>query len=77
VKALKMKKEIEAHEALSLLFHRDGVTDVMVMDGSKARTEGQFRRKLRDAGCNTNPTEPHTHYSNMGEGGVCEFKRGV
>jgi hypothetical protein len=42
-----MKKESEAHEALSLIFHRDGVPNVMVMDGSKAQTEGQFRRKLR------------------------------
>jgi hypothetical protein len=32
-----MKKESEAHEALSLLFHRDGVPNMMVMDGSKAQ----------------------------------------
>jgi hypothetical protein len=51
VRAFPMKKESEAHEALSLLFHRDGVTNVMVMDGAKAQTEGQFRRKLCDAGC--------------------------
>jgi hypothetical protein len=72
-----MKKESEAHEALSLLFHRDGVTNVMVMDGSKAQTEGKFRRKVCDAGCNIKHTEPHTQSSNMGEGGVREFKRGI
>jgi hypothetical protein len=55
-----MKKESEAHEALSLLFHRDRVPNVMVMDGAKAQTKGQFRRKLRDAGCHINQTEPHT-----------------
>jgi hypothetical protein len=32
VRASPLKKEKEAHEALSLLFHRDGVPNVMVMD---------------------------------------------
>jgi hypothetical protein len=46
-----MKRESEAHEASSLLFHRDGVPNMMVTDGAKAQVEGEFRRKLRDAGC--------------------------
>jgi hypothetical protein len=70
-------KESEAHEALSLLFHRDGFPNVMVMDGAKVQTVGQFRRKLRDAGFHIKQTGPHTQSSNMGEGGVCELKRGV
>jgi hypothetical protein len=37
VRAFPMKKEKEAREALSLLFHRDGVPNAMVMDGSKAQ----------------------------------------
>jgi hypothetical protein len=37
VQAFPMKKEKEAHEALSLLFHRDGVPNFMVMDGAKAQ----------------------------------------
>jgi hypothetical protein len=72
-----MKTESEAHEALSLLFHRDGVPNVMVMDGAKAQVEGGFRRKLRDAGCHIKQTKPHTQSSNMGEGAVREFKKGV
>jgi hypothetical protein len=60
VRAFPMKLESEAHEALSLLFHRDGVPNMMVMDGSKAQTEGQFRREMRDAGCHVKQTEPHT-----------------
>jgi hypothetical protein len=35
-----MKKESEAHEDLSLLFHRDGVPNIMLMDGAKAQVEG-------------------------------------
>jgi hypothetical protein len=77
VRAFPMKLESEAHEALSLLFHRDGVPNVMVMDGSKAQVEGDFRRKLRDAGCHIKQTEPHIQSSNMGEGAVRELKKGV
>jgi hypothetical protein len=62
---------------LSLLFHRDGVPNVMVMDGAKAQVEGEFRRKLCDAGCHIKQTEPHTRSSNMGEGAVRELKNGV
>jgi hypothetical protein len=77
VRAFPMKKESEEHEALSFLSHRDGVPNVMVIDGSKAQVEGEFRRKLCDAGCHIKQTEPHTQSSNMGEGGVRELKRGV
>jgi hypothetical protein len=47
------------------------------MDGAKAQVEGEFRRKLRDAGCHIKQTEPHTQSSNMGEGAVRELKKGV
>jgi hypothetical protein len=77
VRAFPLKKENEAHEALSLLFHRDGVPNGMVMDGAKAQVEGELRRKLHDAGCHIKQTEPHTQSSNMGEGAVCELKKGV
>jgi hypothetical protein len=77
VRDFPMKKEKEAHEALSLLFHRDVFPNVMVMDGSKAQVEGEFRRKLRDAGCHIKQTEPHTQSSNTGEGAVRELKKGV
>jgi hypothetical protein len=51
VRPFPMKLERESHEALSLLFHRDGVPNVMDMDGTKIQTEGELRRKLRDTGC--------------------------
>jgi hypothetical protein len=55
-----MEKEKDAHEALSLLFHQDGVPNIIVMYGSKAQIQGDFRRKLREAGCHIKQTEPHT-----------------
>jgi hypothetical protein len=51
VREFPLKKEKEAHDDLSFLFHRDGVPNDMVMDGAKAQVEGEFRRKLRGAGC--------------------------
>jgi hypothetical protein len=67
------------HEVLSLLFRRDGVPNVMVMDGAKAQVQCDFRRKYRDAGYNTKQTEPYTAKSNLGEGegGVHELKQGM
>jgi hypothetical protein len=56
VRSFPIKKESEAHEALSLLFHRDGVPNVMAMDGAKAQVEGEFRSKLSDAGCHIKQT---------------------
>jgi hypothetical protein len=76
-RALPMKKEKEAHESLYMLFHRDGVSNVMVMDGVNAQVQGEFRRKLRDDGCHIKQTEPYTQSSDMCKGGVRELKRGV
>jgi hypothetical protein len=69
-RAFPMKNETEAHDALSLLFHKYCVPNVMVMDGAKAQVEGEFSMKLCDAGCHIKQIEPHTQSSNMGEGGV-------
>jgi hypothetical protein len=49
----------------------------MVRDGVKAQVEGHFRRKLCYASLHVKQTEPHIQSSNMGEGGVREFKIGV
>jgi hypothetical protein len=49
VRSFPMKLESEACEVISMLFHRYGVPNVMVMDGVKAQTEVEFRRKLSDA----------------------------
>jgi hypothetical protein len=34
-----MKKEREAHEIISLIFHIDGLPNVMLMDGAKTQVE--------------------------------------
>jgi hypothetical protein len=49
-----------AHESLSLLFHRDGIPSTMILDGSKEQTLGNFKRKLREAGCHARQTKPYS-----------------
>jgi hypothetical protein len=56
MRAFPMQLESKVHEALTLLFHRDGVPNVMVMDGAKAQTDCEFRSKLCDAGCHIKQT---------------------
>jgi transposase len=72
-----MKRKGDAHEALSLLFHRDGVPPAMVMDGSKEQTLGDFRRKLKEADCHLRQTEPYSPWMNAAESAIRELKRGV
>jgi hypothetical protein len=37
-----MKKKSDAHEGLTLLVQRDGVPPVIIMDGAKEQTMGEF-----------------------------------
>ena len=53
-----MAKKGDAHEALSLLFQRDGVPPKMIVDGSKEQTLGDFKRKVAEAGCQLRQREP-------------------
>jgi hypothetical protein len=59
-----MKRKGDAHEALSLLFDRNGVPPVMVIDGSKEQTLGDFKRKLKEADCHLRQTEPYSPWMN-------------
>jgi hypothetical protein len=66
VRAFTLKKEKEAHEALSLLFHRYGVPNVMVMDGAKAQVEGNSGENCVMQAAISSRLNP-TQSSNMGE----------
>jgi hypothetical protein len=72
-----MTRKCEAHETLSLLFHRDGVPPTMVLDSSKEQTKGDFTRKLREADCHARQTEPYSPWQQATEGCIHELKRGV
>ena len=66
-----------AHESLSVLFAREGVPPVMMMDNAKEQTQGDFRRKCREADCHIKATEPHSPWMNAAETQIRELKRGV
>jgi hypothetical protein len=74
-RAFPLKAKSEAHEAVSILFARDGVPNTMVMDGAKEQTLGDFRRKCREASSHIKQTEPHSPWMNMAENGVRELKK--
>jgi hypothetical protein len=76
-RAFPIKAKSDAHLGLSTLFARDGVPNVMVMDGAKEQTLGDFQRKCREAGCHVKQTEPHSPWKNMAENGVRELKKSL
>jgi hypothetical protein len=63
-----MKCKGEAHEALSLVFARDGVPNTMIVDGALEQVQGDFKRKCREADCRLKQTEPYMPRSNAAEG---------
>jgi hypothetical protein len=67
----------EAHETLSLLFHRDSVPPTMVLDGSKEQCKGDFNRKLSEADCQARQTEPYSLWQQAAEDCIRKLKRGV
>ena len=71
-----MKKKPEAHEALSLVFSRDGVPPRMVIDGSKEQMLGDFSKKCRQADCHVVTTEPYSPWMQAAEGSIKQVKLG-
>eukprot|EP00804_Cyclotella_cryptica_P003089 CCRYP_006074-RA/>CCRYP_006074-RA protein AED:0.29 eAED:0.04 QI:0/0/0/0.75/0.33/0.5/4/0/1079 len=67
----------DAHEALSLLFQRDGVPPACIVDGSLEQVKGEFRRKLKEASCRLKQTEPYSPWQNAAEGNIRELKKGA
>ena len=49
------------------LFQREGVPNVMIMDGALKQVQGTFLKKCREAGVHVKQTEPHTPWSNAAE----------
>jgi hypothetical protein len=72
-----MEKKSQAHEALALLFTRDGVPPVIICDGAKEQVLGEFCCKARQADCHIRQTKPYTPQSNFAETVIKELKNGV
>ena len=76
-RAYPLEKEAHAHEALSLLFQREGAPNTMIMDGARAQIMGDFKKKLKEAHVHMRQIEPHSPWSNAAEGAIRELKRGT
>ena len=50
---------------------------MMIYDGSKEQTLGNFKRKLREADCHGRQTEPYSPWQNAAEGCIRKLKRGA
>ena len=62
--AYPMKKKSEAHDALSLLFQREGVLNTMIMDGALEQLKGKFRKKCQEVDSRVKQLEPYTPWLN-------------
>ena len=72
-----MTRKGEAHETLSLLFHRDGVPLTMVFDGLIEQCQGNFKRNLCKADCHARQAEPYSPWQQATEGCIRELKLAV
>ena len=72
-----MEKKSEAHEALSLLFTRDGVPNHMIVDNAQEMRRSEFHRKCKEAYCHLTGTEPYSPWQNTAEREIRELKKGA
>ncbi len=77
-RAFPMERKGLAHEALSLLFQRDGVPPRMICDGAAEMTgrNSLFFKKLKEAQCHLRETEPYSPWQNAAEREIRELKKG-
>jgi hypothetical protein len=67
----------KAHEALGLLFAREGVPPKLIVDGAKETKLGEFARKCKEALCYLQSTEPYSPWSNSAAREIRELKKGA
>ena len=75
VRVFPMQKKSDAHHGFSSMAQRDGVPPILVMDGAKEETLGEFRRKAKEMDCRVKQTEPYSPWQNAAEGCIREVKR--
>jgi hypothetical protein len=64
----------EAHEALLLMFKRDGILPKMILDDSKEQVEGVFRHKLKEMNYHMQVTEPYLSWQQAAKGCIHKLK---
>ena len=72
-----MKAKSNAHKTLSTLFSRDGVPNILVMNGATEQVADMLQKKAHQANCCIRQTEPLTPWSNAAKGAIRELKQGA
>ena len=67
----------KAHEALGLLFAREGVPPKIIVDDAKEMKLGKFAWKCKEAHCYLRSTEPYSPWSNSAKREIRELKKGT
>ena len=70
-----MKLNSEAHEALFLLFHWNGVPSAIICDNAKMMIQGKFNKKLKEVSLHFRQTRQFTPWSNATEREMKEPKK--
>lgn len=72
-----MPSKGKAHEALSLLFAREGAPPRLIADNAKEMMLGEFAKKCKDASVHLRGTEPYSPWMNSAEREIRELKKGA
>ena len=67
----------EAHEALGLLFAREGVLPKMIDDDAKEMKLGEFAQKCKEAHCYLRSMKPYSPWSNSAEREIRNSRRAL
>ncbi len=65
------------HEALGLLFARDGVPPKKITNNAKEMKMGEFAQKFKEASCDLQSTESNSPWSNSTKREIRELKKGA
>ena len=66
-----------AHKTLSPLFKSEYIPPEMTMNGSKERTQSDFKKKKQGEDCHQKQIETHLPWENTAKGAICEFNEGA
>jgi hypothetical protein len=77
VRSFPLWQKGDALTYLDLLFPKEGVPNIIIMDDAKELVGGEFRLKCRRVGCYIKEIEPYLSWMNRAEGTIQELKRAM
>jgi hypothetical protein len=77
VRSFPLWQKGDALTCLDLLFPKEGVPNIMIMDDAKELVGSEFRLKCRHVGCYSKEIEPYLPWMNRAEGTIRELKQAM